>query len=355
LAAVASIGRAERLAEVPAAETAGRLYEAYHPRVLRYCTACLRSREEAEDAAQSTFLYALRALERGVEPQMEAPWLFSIARNVCLARHRSRGRRAARETLQDPVVLQDASAAPERADGLVGIEEALATLPENQRRAILLREWQGLTYREIAVDLGLSVAAVETLIFRARRSLAERLDSEKAQEKRRLLRGFDLGSAAAGLKALLGGGGAAKLALAAATVGTVVVAVAGQADAPKPEVTRPAPPPPQVVGGMDLPGHVSARRQTAASAAAAPAPPPRQRKAERGRPAEDAAPPAGTAEPPAVDSIGNAAAGLSETLDSALPPVPELSVPELPQVPVELLPAPEVELPELPLPEPPLP
>ena len=60
---------------------------------------------------------------------------------------------------------------PEQLDAL---REALATLPERQRRAILLREWQGLSYAEIADELRLTVGAVETLLYRARRSLTSR-------------------------------------------------------------------------------------------------------------------------------------------------------------------------------------
>jgi RNA polymerase sigma-70 factor (ECF subfamily) len=60
---------------------------------------------------------------------------------------------------------------PEQLDAL---REALATLPERQRRAILLREWQGLSYAEVADELRLTVAAVETLLYRARRSLKSR-------------------------------------------------------------------------------------------------------------------------------------------------------------------------------------
>ena len=67
---------------------------------------------------------------------------------------------------------------------LIGIEEALEKMPENQRRAILLREWQGLSYREISEELDLSQAAVEMLIFRARRALAGALEQPEKQGKR---------------------------------------------------------------------------------------------------------------------------------------------------------------------------
>ena len=80
-------------------------------------------------------------------------------------------------------------------------------MPESQRRAILLREWQGLSYREIAAELELSQTAVETLIFRARRSLAKGLAEPQARaEKRRAVRGADLGSLLTGLKSVLFGG-----------------------------------------------------------------------------------------------------------------------------------------------------
>jgi RNA polymerase sigma-70 factor (ECF subfamily) len=60
-----------------------------------------------------------------------------------------------------------------RSSGAVG--EALAALPERQRRALLLREWRKLSYAEIADELGVPPAAVGPLLYRARRTLAERL------------------------------------------------------------------------------------------------------------------------------------------------------------------------------------
>src|ERR671922_249550 len=102
LAAVPSQGRASATV-VSAAPEAARLYEAYRRRVLGYCLTFLRNREEAEDAVQTTFLDAFRALERGVVPRVEDAWLLAVARNVCLARPGSgaralgrsqRGRRA---------------------------------------------------------------------------------------------------------------------------------------------------------------------------------------------------------------------------------------------------------------------
>src|SRR3954462_2358165 len=161
----------------PEADLTRELYEQYAPQILRYCLHQLGSREEAEDAVQSTFLNAFRGIERGIVPELESAWLFKIAHNVCLSRRRSGWRRRRVESPADFEVVEELAPAPaRRADELIGLQDALEEMPENQRRAILLREWQGLSYREIADELELSQAAVETLLFRARRTLASGLE-----------------------------------------------------------------------------------------------------------------------------------------------------------------------------------
>ena len=99
-------------------------------------------------------------------------------------------------------------------------------MPETQRRAILLREWQGLTYKEISTELGLTQGAVETLIFRARRALAQGLEQDADTWKRRLRRGADVGGVFACVKALLGGGGAAAVKITATALAVATTAVA---------------------------------------------------------------------------------------------------------------------------------
>jgi RNA polymerase sigma-70 factor (ECF subfamily) len=179
LAAVPSAGRpsfAGGPACAPQAATTAVLYDRHAAKILGYCIRQLGSREEAEDAVQTTFMNAFRALGRGVVPEAETAWLFKIAENVCLSRRRSTWRRGRIESPSDFDLIEEIVPGPSRQrDELIGIEEALASMPEQQRRAILLREWQGLSYREIAEELELSQSAVETLIFRARRSLAQGL------------------------------------------------------------------------------------------------------------------------------------------------------------------------------------
>jgi RNA polymerase sigma factor (sigma-70 family) len=145
------------------------LHDQYADAILAYCARRLRSREEAEDATQIVFLNAYRRLAEGVVPRSDPAWLFTIARNVVLHRRRTLARRARNELPAGLAAVQAAaSAVSETSPELFGLTDALARLTEPQRRAIVLRGWAGLSYREIASELDLSVSAVETLIFRAR-------------------------------------------------------------------------------------------------------------------------------------------------------------------------------------------
>jgi RNA polymerase sigma factor (sigma-70 family) len=259
VAAVPSIGRAGRVegAPAPEADLTRALYEQYGNQIFRYCLHQLGSREEAEDAVQSTFLNAFRGIKRGVVPELESAWLFKIAHNVCLSRRRTSWRRERIESPTDFDVVEELAPAPSRrADELIGLQDVLEQMPEGQRRAILLREWQGLSYREIGEELELSQAAVETLIFRARRSLAAGLEQSPKAAKRRLVRGVDLGSLLAGIKSLLlGGGAAAKVAAAVAVVGAGTVV----ATAPIREHRAQTPPPSRPAVAPVSNGHAAPR------------------------------------------------------------------------------------------------
>ena len=209
-----------------APQLAEELFNEHHRRIYLYCLRQLGSPEEAEDAVQATYLNACRSLMDGFEPEAAQAWLFKVAHNVCLTRQRSSYRRARLERPADLQAVQDFVAAPEAAgDELFGLDEALAGLPDQQRQAILLREWQGLSYREVAAKLGLTQAAVETLIFRARRSLASALE-QPVKHRRRLVRSVDAGALLASLKTLIFGNVAASVATAVAVAASATALTA---------------------------------------------------------------------------------------------------------------------------------
>jgi RNA polymerase sigma factor (sigma-70 family) len=191
--------------------------------VERYCLRRLRSPEEAQDATQVVFITAYRCLADGIEPLSESAWLFKIAENVVLGRRRTLARRARVEYPIDVDRIAEAAAATERdsAFELDGLREALASMPYSQRQAIVLREWYGLSYREVAEVLGISRSAVEALIFRARRGLSRRLETRNriARNGQRFLLLPPGGS----LRWLFGGGTGAKAITAATSLAVIAV------------------------------------------------------------------------------------------------------------------------------------
>ena len=218
------------------------LFHEHHRRIYLYCLRQLGSPEEAEDAVQATYLNACRSLKDGFEPEAAQAWLFKVAHNVCLTRQRSSYRRARVERPEDLQAVQDIVAAPEApGDELFGLDEALAGLPEQQRQAILLREWQGLSYREVATTLGLTQAAVETLIFRARRSLASALE-RPTRHRRRLVHSLNAGPLLASLKTALAGNVAASVATAVAVAASATALTAATSTSVRDFPPRIAPP-----------------------------------------------------------------------------------------------------------------
>jgi RNA polymerase sigma-70 factor (ECF subfamily) len=162
------------LAQRPRADrTFERLYRRHVSDVYHYALAVLRNPTDAEDVTQTTFLNAYRAFERGERPHAPHNWLIAIAHNVCRQRFRQSARRPYEVALDDEAVdIGGDSDAPTAQD----IRNALGHLAFNQRAALVMRELEGRSYTEIGEILGLSVSAVETLIFRARRALREQIE-----------------------------------------------------------------------------------------------------------------------------------------------------------------------------------
>lgn len=328
MAADPAVGRADaglRAKAAPEAQAAQLLFERHGDRVLAYCRRRLSSPEEAEDALQTTFLYACRGLQRGVVPETEIAWLLKIAHNVCLSHWDSDRRRRRLELVRDPERLEEAApAAVGSRDDLHALEAALAGLTDLQRRAIVLREWRGLSYQEIAAELELSQAAVETLIFRARRSLATSLEEQEVAGSRtrtRLVRGLDLGGLLAGLKSLLGGGGAAKLAATGLAVGAAVLA-GSIPDVPQ----RAEAEPPRSVGAPAAVDPATAPSARAAAAEARSAPEPtaaKTKRAEKRKPQRPKRAPAkpgqsSPQQPTVGETVGQVTTGLGGTVNQTV-------------------------------------
>src|SRR2546430_5322006 len=182
------------------------LYRRYVKDVYHYALALLRNPADAEDVTQTTFLNAYRAYQRGIEIEKPQNWLIKIAHNVARTRYARASRRVKEVPLEDHV---EQLALPE-ADipDVAAVLRALGRLPFNQRAALVMRELEGRTYAEIAETIGVSVSAVETLTFRARKSLRLRASALRslaaAPLPSSLTQFFEGGGAVAGGGAVVG-------------------------------------------------------------------------------------------------------------------------------------------------------
>src|SRR3989440_12300427 len=217
--------------EISAAERARDfelLYRRYVQDVYRYALALLRNPADAEDVTQTTFMNAYRAYIRGEVPIKPQNWLIKIAHNAARTRYARASRRVKEVPLDDHV--QQLAVPEEDKPDVHAVLEALGRLPLNQRAALVMRELEGRTYAEIAELLGVSVAAVETLIFRARRSLRLKASAVRTLAAvplpSSLAQFFDAGRVVAGGGALIGSGFLLKAAV-AVVAGVVATGVGG--------------------------------------------------------------------------------------------------------------------------------
>jgi RNA polymerase sigma-70 factor, ECF subfamily len=147
-------------------EALGELYERYSDQVFRCVDRILRDAHESEDVTQHVFLKLMSVLpryERRVAPF--SAWLMRVARNVALDTERKR-RAVSWEDVPEPERHDDDHYQRGRS-----LREALASLPEAQRRVILLRHVAGFSAPEIAAALGKTAGSVHALDQRGRRAL----------------------------------------------------------------------------------------------------------------------------------------------------------------------------------------
>jgi RNA polymerase sigma-70 factor (ECF subfamily) len=166
------------------------LYRKYVAQVYSYAYYELRDHHDAEDATERTFVAALTALARFEERAVPADgdgastfrvWLFRIARNVVsnIRRDRRRHPQAALELAGTVAGTDDVESGVLRRDEAGAAWAAVARLPAERRRALVLRFVEEMSTAEIAGVLGRSEGAVRVLIHRALRSVARDLGEDR--------------------------------------------------------------------------------------------------------------------------------------------------------------------------------
>jgi RNA polymerase sigma-70 factor, ECF subfamily len=167
----------EVMARVSEGDTAALalLFDRYRGRLFGFLYRMTGEARDAEDLVGATFVRLYECRRRFRRGHGFAPWIYRIARNLAIQelRHREAGRRAT-----DRLGCEAAAAAPAlpeeaamRSELRSAVAAAVRSLPEEQRTAALLREYEGLNYREIGAVLGCSEEAARARTYRARLAL----------------------------------------------------------------------------------------------------------------------------------------------------------------------------------------
>ena len=160
------------------------LVERHQNAVIGTVAKMLGNPSEAEDIAQQVFLRIWRHAKRYRPDAKFTTYLYKITRNLVFNETRRKSRKKEvssdeREENSNQLIQANPDRQPDaellQAELQRAVDEAIASLPETQRMAVVLRRYEQLSYEEIATVLGLSVSAIKSLLFRARTSLRESL------------------------------------------------------------------------------------------------------------------------------------------------------------------------------------
>jgi RNA polymerase sigma-70 factor, ECF subfamily len=155
-------------------------YATFHPQIVRFLRGMLAGRGDAGDLAQEVFLRLYASGSAAPEGERVRFWLFRVARNLALNELRRVSIRERLRAFIRPFGLHDdphERAVQDERRRLVA--KHLAKLRPDHRAALLLCEWEEMSYEDIAATLDVSVAKVKSDIFRARQSLRAALGSTR--------------------------------------------------------------------------------------------------------------------------------------------------------------------------------
>ena len=164
------------------------LVEATHREVYTLCLRILRNPDDAAEATQDAYLKAWRSLKGFRGDSMFTTWLYRVAANTAISKHRSRKRRRSHESgVTDEVLGQVAATGSTEATAganleVRDLERALALLPEHYRSAVVLRDVYGFSIEEIAGQLKVTETAAKVRVHRGRKKLKDMLYPEASKE-----------------------------------------------------------------------------------------------------------------------------------------------------------------------------
>lgn len=150
------------------------LYQRYHGRLFAFCYRLLKNTAHAEDAVQDTFVKICSSVHSLEKSKALRSWMFQIARNEALMKLR-RNKESSNGGMDDVWDDNTPLTVLEHNDIIGIVERSVNNLKVEYREVLLLREYDQLSYAEIADITGATTSAVKSRIFKARKALAETL------------------------------------------------------------------------------------------------------------------------------------------------------------------------------------
>ena len=151
------------------------LYNRYKQGVYAFCLKMLGNRDGAKDLVQAVFLKVYERCKQLEHTERFKAWLFTIARNDCLTYLRKSQSISELPDEMEDVNLVFTASNVERDEEIMLVNRAIERLKPDLREVILLREYENLSYREIAGIIGITEGVVKSRIFTARQRLYELL------------------------------------------------------------------------------------------------------------------------------------------------------------------------------------
>ena len=157
------------------------LVRRYGPRAYGFALGKVKDPEEAKDLSQEAFLRAYRAIDRFDESRPFYPWLVTILRNLCISYLRRRRPTISIEEL--PPAKQVSKTKGLSPELRLTLQQALESLSESDREIVILKDFQDLTYNEIAAILNVPRGTVQSRLYYARRRLRDHLNGALPHHK----------------------------------------------------------------------------------------------------------------------------------------------------------------------------
>lgn len=157
------------------------LFQRHQERVYSVASRMMNNQEDALDMTQEIFLRAYQKIDKFKFTSAFSTWLYKLATNLCIDELRKRKRKADTVLLEEAISEADGNTPEENAilkDTQSQVWQAINSLKEKEKAIIILRDIEGVSYKEIAEILGYSLGRVKSRIHEARQKLKAVLETE---------------------------------------------------------------------------------------------------------------------------------------------------------------------------------